>query len=175
MDVLGEFDKQVNLRRRELMDEFDLDEEGNAKKSAEGADAQETSAEQTKSDSKTDSSTLPSYRLHPLLLTVIIAVAFAAIAATVWWVSRPIPFHAERWKAEPQVRAAMIDDLIADRMLLGKTRAEIEEKLGKPQAPDTIRDGNYIYLISSDGALDDLWLEVQFENDRVIHVRYYPD
>ena len=41
--------------------------------------------------------------------------------------------------------------------------------------PDLDRNGTHVYWAGTDGVIDDMWLEVDFENDGVLDVRYVPD
>ncbi|MEZ6035726.1 MAG: hypothetical protein R3C17_21725 [Planctomycetaceae bacterium] len=55
------------------------------------------------------------------------------------------------------------------------SRGDIDEILGKPRGGDSFSEGKYIYWAGTDGVIDDMWLEIDFETDIVIATRYVPD
>jgi hypothetical protein len=109
------------------------------------------------------------------LLICLSASVFVMVAMVVWSTMQPLPFDSSQWKADRANRRRMIDDLLTNHTLKGQNREQINDLLGKPQAPDTVGEAKSIYEISSDGIMDDMWLELRFDADRVVEVRYYPD
>ena len=68
----------------------------------------------------------------------------------------------------------MLSDLLAKHKLRGMPRQDVTKLLGQPAGQDTVRDGNYIYWVGY-SSIDDKWLELRFDNDKVVDVRIYPD
>jgi len=56
-----------------------------------------------------------------------------------------VPFDASAWKAAKDVnvqqRFDMVSDLVQSRLLIGKTTAEVEELLGKPETTESLQAG----------------------------------
>lgn len=49
-------------------------------------------------------------------------------------ISAPRPFDSEQWKAgNASIRGSMVDDTLSKKLLIGKTKAEISELLGKAE------------------------------------------
>lgn len=117
---------------------------------------------------------VPDKKRPPLLLISLPAITFVTIAMLIWWMSKPRPFDSTQWKASTS-RQRMVHDLLTNHTLKGKNHAQIDDLLGKPQPPDSVRDGHYIYRTGTDGVIDDMWLELRFEADRVVEVLHYPD
>lgn len=69
----------------------------------------------------------------------------------------------------------MVRDLLENHDLAGKSREYVDLMLGVPCGRDSDRNGKYTYWAGTDGVIDDMWLEVQFEGDSVVSVRYIPD
>jgi len=69
----------------------------------------------------------------------------------------------------------MVRDFLDNHDLAGASRDEINTMLGLPSGRDSIRNGKYIYWAGTDGIIDDIWLEIGFENETVVSVRYVPD
>jgi hypothetical protein len=68
----------------------------------------------------------------------------------------------------------MLSDLLAKHELRGMARQEVTGLLGHPKGQDSVSDGNYIYWVGY-SSIDDKWLELRFQNDKVVDVRIYPD
>jgi hypothetical protein len=113
--------------------------------------------------------TLIKVALAAWILFLAIACGFAY---GFWVLYRPIPFDSSTWKSSRNSRPRMVDDLLSKSLLDGMSSAEIDSLLGPP---DLNRNGTYVYWAGTDGVIDDLWLEVDFESDRVTHVRHVPD
>lgn len=87
------------------------------------------------------------------------------------------PFDAEVWRANPTrdsegmtlgtIRQTMVDDLLKQGLLIGKSRVEVETLLGTPSGAPK---GEFEYLLGSERvslAMDPEVLHIYFENDRV--------
>jgi hypothetical protein len=84
------------------------------------------------------------------------------------------------WKSSPQskndrrnpVRQRMVADLISKYKLVGMSRAEISELLGPPN--DQSQNGeSMLYMLGPERSIfpiDDEWLELKFESDRVVSI-----
>ncbi len=102
-------------------------------------------------------------------------LALIAVGIMILWANRSIPFDSTRWKNEENVRPSMVRDFLDKHDLVGASRDEINTMLGLPNGRDSIRNGKYIYWVGTDGIIDDIWLEIGFENETVVSVRYVPD
>ena len=91
------------------------------------------------------------------------------------WLSRDLPFDAAAWQSKEHLRPRMVQDLLDNHQLVGLHREEIHAMLGRPQGRDSIHNGTYIYWAGTDGVIDDLWLEIDFDNDTASAARYVPD
>jgi hypothetical protein len=57
-----------------------------------------------------------------------------------------LPFNKEEWlKGDRRVRGQMVDNLIADSLLIGKSKSDVVELLGDPTASDTT--GPIVYIV----------------------------
>jgi hypothetical protein len=99
-------------------------------------------------------------------------IIFVGIACGFWFLTLPIPFDSSTWKSSRNLRPKMVDDLLSRHLLDRMNTAEVDSLLGPP---DSKRNGTYAFWAGSDGVIDDMWLEVDYEKDRVIHVRHVPD
>lgn len=88
---------------------------------------------------------------------------------------REIPFDAASWRAERALRPRMIRSLLAQQQMVGMSRGEVDRMLGEPDNADSVGQGSYLYRVGSDGVIDDMWLTIDFQDDRVVAVRYVPD
>jgi len=102
----------------------------------------------------------------------LLAVMAVALCSGIY--GRDVPFDSAAWKNDPSRRPRMVRSLLA-RDLQGATRAEIDTMLGVPSGRDSARPDLYIYWAGTDGVIDDMWLELQFVDDRVNAVSYGPD
>lgn len=113
--------------------------------------------------------------MAPAKLIAVTTVAFCTLAlGTVYgilYLTRSIPFESARWKSSEWNRPRMVDDLISMKTLHNMERTDVVSLLGPP---GLIRDGIYVYWAGTAG-IDDMWLEISFENDRVSEVKYVPD
>jgi hypothetical protein len=102
-------------------------------------------------------------------------ILMLSIGVVVPWLNREIQFDSALWQQQKRLRPRMIHSLLGEYQLLGISRGDVDEMLGKPSGRDSIREGNYIYWAGTDGGIDDMWLEIDFENDIVTATRYLPD
>jgi len=102
-------------------------------------------------------------------------LALIAVGIVVLRANRSIPFDSTRWKNEENVRPRMVRDFLDNHNLVGASRDDVNIMLGLPSGRDSIRNGKYIYSAGTDGVIDDMWLEIGFENETVISIRYVPD
>jgi hypothetical protein len=79
------------------------------------------------------------------------------------------------WQQQEHLRPRMVRNLLGEHQLVGMSRGDIDDMLGKPSDRDSIRHGTYIYWAGTDGVIDDMWLNITFENDIVTATRYVPD
>jgi len=108
-------------------------------------------------------------------IPVLVFLALIAAGIVVFLTTRSLPFDSTRWKNEEDVRPRFIRDLLDNHDLAGASRDEVNAMLGVPSGRDLIQDGKYIYWAGTDGVIDDMWLEIEFENEKVVSIRYVPD
>lgn len=72
----------------------------------------------------------------------------------------------------------MVDDLLRRYKLVGMTRTEIEQLLGKPPSTQYFPSYDYVYWLGPERgfiSIDSEWLCVKFKNDKVIEARICRD
>lgn len=94
-------------------------------------------------------------------------------------------FDSKSWKdpaqfdQEPFPRRTMADDLVGDRALQGKTRAEVIELLGEPTQTEYFRDWDVVYWLGPQRgflAMDSEWLVIRLdESGRVREAKITTD
>ncbi len=102
-----------------------------------------------------------------MILWVVVASAGLGFA----WSIRPIPFSSTLWKEHENERPRMVGDLLENHDLTGLSEAEIGDLLGTPSSQ---RGRRYIYWAGYAG-IDDMWLDIEFNDGRVSSVRHIPD
>ncbi len=89
-----------------------------------------------------------------------------------------IPFERERWQREDSItqntsRPGMAKNLVNQKLLIGKTRDEVQEMLGKPNPiPEEIQN-KIIYTVEEDFGWDIdpvyiEWLEITFNQENKV-------
>lgn len=102
-------------------------------------------------------------------LVVIIAVTFAWIARTT-----PQEFNSKRWQQDRHFRPRMLHNFLATHDLKGMSRHGIDRLLGVPSGQDSRQEDRYLYWVGYAG-IDDNWLDIRFQEGRVVEVSVYPD
>lgn len=139
------------------------------------ADAQERQA-----DTKRRASWLGFVTLALLVaFGLVVAIGFAAELAT----DRGRPFDAVAWsdpaRDRDDVRLGMADRLLADRALIGLTRAQVVAMLGEPAPTGYFRDWDLVYRLGMERSyisIDSEWLVLRLGPDgRVAQARLVRD
>jgi len=96
-----------------------------------------------------------------------------------------IPFDKARWTdreligQEPYVRLQMIDSLLAERPLQGRSRAQVVELLGEPDKTDYFADYDLVYWLGIERGfigIDSEWLGIKLnEQDKVVDYKILSD
>lgn len=77
-------------------------------------------------------------------------------------------FNTERWFADKSARFEMRDDLVNSRILIGKSKSEIIELIGKSESNDSTKIWTYDLGVSSAGfGWQFNYLKLTFENGKV--------
>ena len=98
------------------------------------------------------------------------------VVATSFYVgSRPLSFDSTAWQNNKHLRPRMVCDLLDRNELVGMSRQDVDDTLGRPEGRDSVHNGNYSYWGGTDGIVDDMWLEIDFKDDVVTATRYVPD
>jgi hypothetical protein len=90
------------------------------------------------------------------------------------WVNRERPFDRAEWLNNPEARSRMVGDLMTNYELVGSPRERIHMLLGQPKNTSPDRT-TYYYWTGTDGGIDDMWLEVTFQNEIVTAFKHRPD
>lgn len=77
----------------------------------------------------------------PVFLVVASAFLFASCL-------KKAPFDSKEWKADPKSRYPMVLTLINEPILIGKSKREIEQLLGRPNQNE---DETYVYFYEDGG------------------------
>lgn len=100
------------------------------------------------------------------------ATAFIAVAVGIYWhvMCSPTEFDRSVWlrveTTSDSPRLRMADGLLRSRVLLGKSRAEIEAMLGPPKSTDYFRDSGLVYWLGPERgfmSIDSEWLTLDFD------------
>jgi len=85
---------------------------------------------------------------------------------------RNVPFDSTRRKNDEDIRPQMVHDLLENHDLAGESHEVVRTLLGAPRGRDSVRNGTYIYWAGTDGVIDDMWLEISFDNELVVAVHH---
>jgi hypothetical protein len=94
-----------------------------------------------------------------------------------------VAFDSTAWKAENRggaegVRVHMVDDLLRIHRLVGLSRVQLEELLGRPPATEYFPEYDYVYWLGPERgpfSIDSEWLVIKFREDRVASARVVTD
>lgn len=83
-------------------------------------------------------------------------------------------FNSKEWKSHLNdrnpLKINMVDDLLKSQNLIGKSRDEIIELLGKPEQVAYFNDYEFVYWLGPERSLmsiDSEWLGIKFEDNKV--------
>lgn len=83
-------------------------------------------------------------------------------------------FNKEKWNSDIESRFEYADDLVDNNLLIGLTKTEVETMLGEPDSENANTLTYYIGFSPRHFiGIDPDWLEIKFENGKVINVRIY--
>lgn len=116
----------------------------------------------------------------------ILAVALGSVLGCTPKSEPPVStFDSKTWKdqeltnQEPYPRRTMADELVSQRTLVGKTRAELLELLGEAPKTEYFADWDVVYWLGPQRgfmAVDSEWLVIRFdESDRVAEAKITTD
>ena len=83
-------------------------------------------------------------------------------------------FNSEEWKANENTRFYMLDDIVNNKILIGKSKKELLEKLGQPFIKESdFYDGKSMQFRTSkkDGEYLHWYLFVELKNDTVTYTQ----
>jgi len=82
-----------------------------------------------------------------------------------------IQFDSKKWKASMDLRNNMSDDIIKNKLLIGKTKNEVIDLLGKNFETDGVHADTIFYIIDKNSyGGDPLTLYVKLKNNKVVSV-----
>ena len=113
-----------------------------------------------------------------ILIAVAISASTIAISALALTTGKTPSFHRDEWIAggwRPSMwhfpRRSMADDLVNSRLLIGRSRMDVETMLGAPSSTDKFRDADLVYWIGPDRGMfgiDNEWLIVSFDSRGIV-------
>jgi hypothetical protein len=120
-----------------------------------------------------------------IFLTVVLVIFCLQLGLTT--VKRPIPFNSVVWKKEGRTfgiertygnRWCMISDLLSKHTLVGMTRGDIDDLLGKPDLIDNHSEYDYNYRLGREHPF--IWsgaegLGIRFKDDIVTKAQTWAD
>lgn len=56
-------------------------------------------------------------------------------------------FDSDNWKSQPEMRYKMVDDIVEQKSLLGKTKEEVTVLLGEPSSRESIGKDIFLYYL----------------------------
>ena len=96
-------------------------------------------------------------------------LAFVISASLIWFFEER--FNQETWHSAPGKRYEMLDDILENKFLIGKTRQDVISILGEPDKRLISKDDFFIYDLGNPPSFFDSepqYLLVTFENEIVI-------
>ena len=97
--------------------------------------------------------------------------SFVLATTLIWFFEER--FNVEQWKTQPRMRYKMADDIIENKILIGKTKQDIVLLLGKAQYEITEGKDHFIYRLgkpTSFSELKEAKLIIVFENNIAVKV-----
>ncbi|APY01412.1 hypothetical protein [Lacinutrix venerupis] len=97
--------------------------------------------------------------------------SFVLATTLIWFFEER--FNVEQWKTQPRMRYKMADDIIENKILIGKTKQDIILLLGKAQYEITEGKNHFIYSLgkpTSFSELKEAKLIIVFENNIAVKV-----
>lgn len=114
----------------------------------------------------------PSIRIFALLF---LSVAVVGASGCDDPVEKPPADTIAVWRTtEKPYRQGLTKQIVSDGSLVGKTRAQVEQLLGPPDAANQYGQGEWCFEIGENG-LDVVWLRVDFKDDCVFSARMVAD
>lgn len=119
-----------------------------------------------------------------IFLIVTISLIVIAVSFYSWFFhyKSSIKFESKSWKEaegkSDSIRINMIDNLIEEYRLVGKSRYEIEELLGKPAKTDYFTEYEYVYWLGPERgfiSIDSAWLGIKFKDNIVTETHILKD
>ena len=113
--------------------------------------------------------------------TVLAIIMLMAIFVVVWTISQKYnhTFSTSKWIEYPNKRVEIVDDMLAENVLIGKTAEEIFTLLGQIKGNDYVQNKNTIvyYLGDERGliSIDSEWLILTFKDGLVSNVSFKTD
>lgn len=115
------------------------------------------------------------------ILFLLVVVFFVARPSISSYLNRR-DFNSQEWKSHLDdrnpIKINMVDKLLENYQLVGKTRQEVESLLGKPSATGYFKDYDFVYWLGPERSImsiDSEWLGIKFQNDKVIKVELLKD
>lgn len=86
-------------------------------------------------------------------------------------------FNSLEWKAHIEdgnpVKINMVDDLLKNYQIIGKSRSEVEELLGKPPITSYFKDYDFVFWLGPERSafgIDSEWLGIKFQDGKAVQV-----
>lgn len=97
--------------------------------------------------------------------------AFIISTSLIWMFEER--FEADSWKNQPALRYKMVDDIVEQKLLLGKNKDEVIVLLGKPSSRTTIGKDIFLYSLGRPPSFFESKREqllIVFTNQKVVKV-----
>lgn len=93
-----------------------------------------------------------------------------------------VPFDAVTWRQgdtlNNPIRIHMVDDLLRHTVVVGMSRAQIDDLLGSPSTTSKFKDYDYVYWLGPEPGLisvDSEWLVIRLKNGIVAEIKVVRD
>ena len=110
-------------------------------------------------------------------LGIFVLIVIFVLMLFLYW-SDQHSFTQTKWREDIEIRSLIVDDLLNDYELIGMTKQEIEDLLGKNNNDYGYfnRENRYVYCLGGARTIiDSEWLLIDFEGDLVINYEITTD
>lgn len=107
-----------------------------------------------------------------MLILLSLGLLIGGVIYMLFLIFSPDNFHQERWLNEPEERVDMIDNLLSEVKLKGRSKAEIIDLLGKQEKEVYFKEpNNLVYYLGAERGLismDSEWLVIWFDDRGIV-------
>lgn len=109
-----------------------------------------------------------------IIVTPLVLIAIAIIILTSLYYYPTYKFDKQKWKSNIEKRYELSEDIIESKLLIGKSKIEVQELLG--QGNNSIESDHWTYYFGLRPGLmniDPDILDIEFKEGKVIKIRQY--